>query len=259
MSTVTWPSAQAEGRRRRPGRRPASTRCTSMKWLPAPSVPSCPAPRSWARAETAAGSAPGRQPCDSVRSRSSSRPMPRSTSARGPSRSTRVELAAARASAARACPVPAGIAREISCTSGSRRSPSSAAEQRQDEQPHAAVDVVADPARRDDAVRELHRRDAADREAVALVDVRHRERRVDDPRQRGDVLELLERAVARIASSSSSSAKTRAGTRMSGRASAGISHSTSLTCRSAKLSPVGSITSRRASGRASRVLGAAPA
>jgi hypothetical protein len=69
------------------------------------------------------------------------------------------------------------------------------ARQRQRQQPHAAVDVVAHAAGRDDAVRQLGRGEPADREAVALVDVRHRECRVDDPGQRGDVLELLERAV----------------------------------------------------------------
>ena len=65
------------------------------------------------------------------------------------------------------------------------------------EQPHAAVDVVADPARRDDAVRHGRRDHAAHREAVPLVDVRHRERRVDDPGQCRRVLQLLEGAVVR--------------------------------------------------------------
>ena len=68
--------------------------------------------------------------------------------------------------------------------------------EREHEQAHAAVDVVADAAGGDDAVRRLHRRDAADREAVALVDVRHGERGPNDPWERGDVLELLERLVA---------------------------------------------------------------
>ena len=63
------------------------------------------------------------------------------------------------------------------------------------EQPHAAVDVVADAAGGDDAVRRRGRGQAADREAVALVDVGHRDRGLDDPRQRRDVLQLLERAV----------------------------------------------------------------
>ena len=67
--------------------------------------------------------------------------------------------------------------------------------QRQDEQPDAAVDVVADAAGRDDPVGERRRGDASHREAVALVDIGHRERSPDDARQRGDVLQLLERAV----------------------------------------------------------------
>src|SRR3989304_5428783 len=43
--------------------------------------------------------------------------------------------------------------------------------QREHEQPDAAVDVVADPARRDDPVRELGCRETAHRKAVALADV----------------------------------------------------------------------------------------
>ena len=69
--------------------------------------------------------------------------------------------------------------------------------QRQRQQAHAAVDVVADAARRDDPVGRQRRGDAADREAVALVHVGHRQRRLDDPRQRRHVLQLLQRAVAR--------------------------------------------------------------
>ena len=69
--------------------------------------------------------------------------------------------------------------------------------QGQDEQANPAVDVVADAARRDDPVRQRRRRDPADREPVALVDVGHRERRLDHSRQRRDVRELLQRPVAR--------------------------------------------------------------
>jgi len=68
--------------------------------------------------------------------------------------------------------------------------------QRQGEQPDAAVDVVADPAGRDHAVGQLRRGHGADGEAVALVDVRHRDRGLDDAGQGGDVLELCERVVA---------------------------------------------------------------
>ena len=63
------------------------------------------------------------------------------------------------------------------------------------QQAHAAVDVVADPAWGDDAVGRLGRRQPADRESVALVDVRHRQRRPDHARKRGHVLELLQRAI----------------------------------------------------------------
>ena len=51
----------------------------------------------------------------------------------------------------------------------------------------------------------------------------------DDARQRGDVLQLLQRSVGAIPSSSSRSANTRAGTRISARALAGISQITSET------------------------------
>ena len=66
----------------------------------------------------------------------------------------------------------------------------------QREQPDATVDVVADPPGRDDAVRNRSGCDASDREPVALVDVGHRAGCLDDSRQHGDVLELLERAIA---------------------------------------------------------------
>jgi hypothetical protein len=60
--------------------------------------------------------------------------------------------------------------------------------QRQRQQAYAAVDVIAHPAGGDHAVGRGGRRHAADREAVALMDVRHRQRRPHDARQRGDVL-----------------------------------------------------------------------
>jgi hypothetical protein len=68
-------------------------------------------------------------------------------------------------------------------------------EHRQGEQANAAVDVVADAAGGDDAVGQLDRRDGADREAVAGMDVGHRQSGIDDPRQRRDVLQLHEAAV----------------------------------------------------------------
>src|SRR5918995_881251 len=68
--------------------------------------------------------------------------------------------------------------------------------QRQGEQAHPPVDVGADAPPRDDTLGEVGGGDAADREAVTLMYVRHCERRLDDPRQGGHVLDLLERAVA---------------------------------------------------------------
>src|SRR5262249_50856341 len=54
-------------------------------------------------------------------------------------------------------------------------------------QTHATVYVVAAPARRDHAVLRRERRHAADREAVAPVDVRHRQRVAQDPGHVRDV------------------------------------------------------------------------
>jgi hypothetical protein len=73
---------------------------------------------------------------------------------------------------------------------GSRRGQTGA------QQPDAAVDVVADAARRDHPLVGVHRRHPADREAVAPVDVGHGDRGADDPRQVGDVGHLLEAGVA---------------------------------------------------------------
>jgi hypothetical protein len=67
--------------------------------------------------------------------------------------------------------------------------------ERQREQPHTAIDVISHAAGRNDPIGRERRRDAADRKAVTLVDVGHRQCRVDDPRQRRHVGELLERAV----------------------------------------------------------------
>ena len=66
-------------------------------------------------------------------------------------------------------------------------------------QPHPAVDVEADAARRNDPVGLVHRRDSSDGEAVPPVDVRHRDARAHDAGQRGDVGHLLQRLfVARL-------------------------------------------------------------
>mmetsp|Transcript_60630 Transcript_60630/g.170856 ORF Transcript_60630/g.170856 Transcript_60630/m.170856 type:complete len:216 (+) Transcript_60630:106-753(+) len=62
------------------------------------------------------------------------------------------------------------------------------------DQPHAAVDVEAHAAGRDDRLRVPHveRRDVADREAVAAVDVRQPDGVLLNPRQRRDVADLLD-------------------------------------------------------------------
>ena len=59
-------------------------------------------------------------------------------------------------------------------------------------QPHAAIDVVAHAARRDDAAfQRIGRADAADAEAVAPVDIGHGQAGHLDARQEGDVGHLL--------------------------------------------------------------------
>ncbi len=63
------------------------------------------------------------------------------------------------------------------------------------QQAHAAVDVVADAAGRQHALLGVERGHAADREAVAPVDVRHGDRVADDAGQVGDVDHLLGAAV----------------------------------------------------------------
>ena len=60
------------------------------------------------------------------------------------------------------------------------------------EQADAAVDVVADGARRDHAARQLGGGDAADRESVPLVDVGHDQNVTDHPGERRRVDRLLE-------------------------------------------------------------------
>ena len=119
----------------------------------------------------------------------------RARSARGPSRSTAsssLRSEVERAAAARAGRDPP---REL-VHERLPPQPQLGLRERQREQADAAVDVVADAAGRDDAVGQRGGGDAADREAVALVDVGHRQGGLDDARQRGDVHELLERPVA---------------------------------------------------------------
>ena len=63
------------------------------------------------------------------------------------------------------------------------------------QQPHTAVDVEPDAPGRDDRlwVRRVERGDVADRETVARVQVRHRQRGADDAWERRDVRDLLDR------------------------------------------------------------------
>ena len=86
---------------------------------------------------------------------------------------------------------PCGMRRISSCSRCSVSRRDVVAPESRPHEPHAAVDVEADAAGRDDAVGGAHRRHAADREAVAPVDVGHRHARLDDPRQRRDVGDLL--------------------------------------------------------------------
>ena len=83
--------------------------------------------------------------------------------------------------------------------------------------PDAAVDVVADPAGRDDPVWQAGRRHAADREAVALVHVRHHHNMAHQSGQAGGVHRLIDDLSPNASSSKASSAKMRTGTRMSWR------------------------------------------
>ena len=91
------------------------------------------------RSETAAGSAPSSLPSDSVRSTSSARTREGPQGRDGGFRRAPV----APSSRPPLLPTPAGTDLEISCTSAPRRSRALLG-QRQGEQPHAAVDVVAD-------------------------------------------------------------------------------------------------------------------
>ena len=58
---------------------------------------------------------------------------------------------------------------------------------------HAAVDVVADSARADDAVIDAERCNAADRESIPPMNIRHGKRIANNSRQRGNVGHLLQR------------------------------------------------------------------
>jgi hypothetical protein len=65
------------------------------------------------------------------------------------------------------------------------------------EQPHPAVDVVADPAGGDDPVGQRRGDDPADGKPIALMDVGHGQRVAGDSRQACGVHQLLDAAVAR--------------------------------------------------------------
>src|SRR6516162_8485611 len=63
------------------------------------------------------------------------------------------------------------------------------------QQSDAAIDVIADTARRDNTILGTHCYDAADRETIALVDVRHRQHGLLHPRKSRGIDELLQRAL----------------------------------------------------------------
>ena len=190
ISTTTWPRA-------RPMARAASssairsTYCTSRKWLPLPSVPSCGRPRSLARSETW----PDRR-----------RQRPAGLGVFGIARlavamahhPTRaldehlVELLGVDLDEARAAGAAGHVAKDLVHQLAQLRAHLRLAEIGA-HQPHAAIDIETDAARRDDAARHIGGADAADRKAVALVDVGHRQARADDAGQRRDVGGLFER------------------------------------------------------------------
>jgi hypothetical protein len=67
--------------------------------------------------------------------------------------------------------------------------------QLRDQQPYPAVDIVPDAAGRNDPLLQIHRRNASNWEAVALVHIGHNEGSLLNPRQRCHVQELLDGAV----------------------------------------------------------------
>ena len=91
-------------------------------------------------------------------------------------------------------PTPLGTARKSASTSSVSRGRTSILGELRAKEPHPAVDVEADAARRDDARVGAKRGHPADREAVAPVAVGHAERGAHDPGQAGDVRHLLEHA-----------------------------------------------------------------
>src|SRR3954447_20140362 len=63
-------------------------------------------------------------------------------------------------------------------------------------QPHAAIDIESDPARRYNAFFDIRGRDTADGEPVPLMDVRHRQTWPDDTGQCGHIHRLHERLIS---------------------------------------------------------------
>src|SRR5213083_733871 len=171
----------------------SSTRWTSRKWFPEPSVPTWLRPRSSAVSDTASGSASRRQPPSSVDSRSEGRPSSRATA-----RAAREHLLLLGPGELRdrALGADAGRDRLVERVGDAVEvHPNIVGGERGAQETHAAVDVEADAAGRDRALLRVHRGHAADREAVAPVDVRHGERAADDPGQVGHVRELRERRI----------------------------------------------------------------
>ena len=82
-------------------------------------------------------------------------------------------------------------------------------------QPHAAIDVVAHTARRDHApFLRIGCANAADAEAIAPMDIGHREAGILDARQKGDVRHLLRRLILADRLDQLSSAKISPSTRI---------------------------------------------
>ena len=201
----------------------SATSCSSRKWLPAPSEPIVLRPRWYARSETLPGSAPPSAPPSSDRSRSRAVPRPCSTAHFAPWR--RIDSRSFRpGSRPPPRPVPVGIALASSWRRPVQLRPDRRHVDVAAQQAHAAPDVVADPARRDDAVVDAERGDAPDREPVPPVDVGHGVRSPDDPRQAGDVTNLLERVLELPGRASSARSRTRVRARASAPL-AGSSHS----------------------------------
>ena len=156
--------------------RPLSSRHTSMKWLPVPSVPRCIA---------VVGAREHRSACSTSRAKpSASVAQAASTAAGGDApQAPRSRLPGER---------PCGTARSIAVRTARRLSGRSDAVERRLRGHHAAADVDADRGRDHGLAR---RDDAADRRALADMHVRHHRQVAEDERHARCARELLARLV----------------------------------------------------------------